>query len=377
VIRLLLLVTGVAVALAGLPVVAIVLVVALTVSAAGSCATGGELTADAPVPQHARAWVALAQQSCPELPQAWIAAVMAQESSFRPDAYADDVNGGTWGLLQISQPVWQAAYGGGWATDRNGNGTWDIKEPEIHARVGGQYLCDRLQTVRRIRAASPDTAATRELTELDALVVAHNAGEGTLARYPALPAITARYLEVVRERLAAWAAPTDGTCEPAAGIDIPAGASHELAQMLRTAQAYVGLRSGWEDMCDKLACRLYGYANSGYPTAFAHWTYLRSTGKAHAGDRCPPLGAHVFWTSSSPAGHVATVVGNDGTCRPEGIQLVTNDWGDARTGAWGGVYLVTLAQIEDGWMSSTDYLGWGEPACIGALLSEGIPHPAA
>ena len=32
------------------------------------------------------------------LPEAWIAAVMAQESGFRPDAYADDSNGGTWGL---------------------------------------------------------------------------------------------------------------------------------------------------------------------------------------------------------------------------------------------------------------------------------------
>jgi hypothetical protein len=70
------------------------------------------------------------------------------------------------------------------------------------------------------------------------------------------------------------------------------------------------------------------------------------------------------------------VVGNDGTCRPEGIQLVTNDWGDARTGAWGGVYLVTLAQIENGWMSSANYLGWGQPVCVGARLPATTPHPS-
>jgi hypothetical protein len=154
-IRLLVLLVGGAAAVAALPVVVIVLVVSLAVSTASSCAVGAGLAADAPVPQQTRAWVALAQQSCPELPQAWIAAVMAQESSFRPDAYADDINGGTWGLLQISQPVWQAAYGGGWSTDRNANGIWDIKEPEIHARTGGEYLCDRLETVRAIRANTP------------------------------------------------------------------------------------------------------------------------------------------------------------------------------------------------------------------------------
>jgi hypothetical protein len=301
---------------------------------------------------------------------------MARESSFRPDAYADDVNGGTWGLLQLSQPVWQEAYGGRWATDRNGDGQWDITEPEIHARVGGTYLCNRLATVRELRRANPDWAASRELSDLDALVVAHNAGEGTLAAYPDLPAITADYLQAVRQALVDWSAPSAGTCGPTGEIPVPDGASADVAAALRVAADYVGLRSGWEDMCDRLACRLYGYANSGYPTAYAHWSYLRDRGLARPSDRCPPVGAFVFWTSSSPAGHVATVVGADGSCRPEGILLVTNDWGDSRTGGYGGVYLVSLAQIEDGWMSPARYLGWGQPVCVGALLPPGTRHPA-
>ena len=175
---------GGAAALVGLPVVVIVLVLTMAVLSASTCAAGGGLAADAPIPGEARAWAGLAQQSCPDLPQAWIAAVMAQESSFRPDAYADDVNGGTWGLLQLSQPVWQAAYGGAWAAgperqrDLGHQGAGDTRPHRWRVPVRA------LQTVRGMRADHPRFTATRDLTELHALVVAHNAGEGTLACYP-------------------------------------------------------------------------------------------------------------------------------------------------------------------------------------------------
>ena len=74
--------------------------------APGSSAGGGRLSSAAPVPATARAWVAITQSACPELPASWIAAVMAQESGFRPDAYADDRNGGTWGLFQLNASIW-------------------------------------------------------------------------------------------------------------------------------------------------------------------------------------------------------------------------------------------------------------------------------
>jgi hypothetical protein len=366
------------VAALALPVVVMALVMALAATAVTGCAAAG-LAAHAPVPQPARRWVAITHEACPELPQAWIAAVMAQESAFRPDAYADDGNGGTWGLLQINQTVWAAAYGGGWTTDRDHDGVWDIRQPDIHAHVGGRYLCDRLDGVRALLEGRPTSPAARELTDLDALLIAHNAGESRLLTYPDIPALTAGYLTTVRQRTADWAADDyrqgDGTCTPPVGPSAPAGAPAEVTRMVRTAQAYVGLRSGWYRMCDGLACRLYGYANSGYPTAYAHWRTLLAAGQAHPG-RCPPVGAFVFWTSSSPAGHVATVVATDGTCRPDGIRLVTNDWGDAAAGAQGGVYLVTLAQIENGWMTSANYLGWTEPICAGARLPAGTRHPA-
>ena len=190
----------------------------------------GELAPTAPVPVAARAWVALAHQACPDLPPSYIAAMMAQESGFRPDAYADDKNGGTWGLLQINRSIWRNAYGHPWDSDLNINGVWDIKEPEIHSAVGGAYLCARLAGVRSIRAEHPDWASTRDLSELDALVVAHNAGEGRLRSYPNIPSITVRYVEDVRAHMAAWAgadgvggggAVTADFCNP--GPTIPGG----------------------------------------------------------------------------------------------------------------------------------------------------------
>lgn len=203
-----------------LPLIALLALVgvAATVCTPG---LGGPLSSSAPVPAAARVWVAIAHAACPVLPAAFIAAVMAQESGFRSDAYADDSNGGTWGLFQVNASIWQNAYGAPWSADLNANGVWDVKDPEIHAAVGGKYLCGRLDGVRRIRAAHPDWASTRELSELDALVIAHNAGESRLESYPTIPAITAQFILNVRERMAAWSS-TDVTATPSPATSVAA-----------------------------------------------------------------------------------------------------------------------------------------------------------
>lgn len=168
-------------------------------------------------------------------------------------------------------------------------------------------------------------------------------------------------------------APDDPGCTPTpGGAFLPPGGpvSPRVQIALRTAADLVGTRSGWYRKCDKLACRMYGYYNSGYPTATVHWYRLLATGHAHPGARCPPVGSFVFWATASSAGHVAFVVGNDGTCRPQGITVVTNDWGDTHTGATGGVYATTLAGIENGWMTRTGYRGWTDPICAGTPLTQ-------
>ncbi|AYY12993.1 hypothetical protein EF847_10055 [Actinobacteria bacterium YIM 96077] len=158
---------------------------------------------DAPIPDEALPWIATAAQTCQELPSVWIAAVMYQESSFNPAAFATDINGGTWGLLQINQHIWRSVYGPV-SSDRNNNGLWDILEPDIHAEYGAIYLCDLLDDIRTTRQTHPEWPSTQELTELEALVVAHNAGPGRLATYPDIPQITRDYLNNIRQRMRDW-----------------------------------------------------------------------------------------------------------------------------------------------------------------------------
>jgi len=261
---------------------AIALVTAIGVAGSSIACIGGALSPAAGVPPQARRWVALTRAACPELPEPWIAAVMAQESGFRPDAYAPDANGGTWGLFQLNASMWRTAYGAPWDTDLNRNGIWDVRDPEIHATTAGRYLCARLAGVRAIRAAHPNWASTQGLTEPEALIVAHNAGEARLATYPSIPVVTAAFLRDVGERVAAWS-----VCLPGAGaignVALPPDTPRDTVAAIRTAFAHVGARSGWYRLCDRLACRAYGYAHSGYPTAAAHWQAMVAAGHARPG----------------------------------------------------------------------------------------------
>lgn len=343
-------------------------VLAVFGAGATSCPGGGTLAPDAEVPDRARPWIATAHRACPALPEPWLAAVMAQESGFDPDAYAGDANGGTWGLFQLNATVWRQAYGGPWSSDRNGNGIADVRDPDIHARVAGTYLCRRLDGVRAIRA-QPQGRSGRELTELQALVVAHNAGESRLASYPSIPEITARFLRDVDARAQAWSG-----C--AARLVAASRSGREPAEAIRVVLSMAGTRSGWYQLCDRLVCRAYGYATSGYLTAATHWAAMVEGATARPGDRCPPAGAFVFWApapGSDGAGHVALVTATDPWCDPRRIELVSNDVGDAATGNRGGVYRVSLAGIEAGFMDRDRYLGWSLPICAGSPVTDTGP----
>jgi len=382
-------------------------------------AAGGALAAGAPVPADARSWVAITQAQCPDLPEAWIAAVMAQESGFQPDAFADDVNGGTRGLFQLNQSIWTATYGASWTADLDGNGVPDVLEPAIQARVAGDYLCARLAGVRQIRAEHPDWASSA-IPVLDALVIAHNAGESRLRTYPNIPQVTRDFIARVDERVASWGVtveagaapePTDPTavsvpatgaadivprspgaavqsapsgtgCLPGLGtsassVVVPPGTPNDVQGAVRTALSYVGVRSGWRQLCDKLACRAYGYASSGYPSAKAHWEQMLVTGHAHPGDTCPPLGAFVFWNTGRPFGHVSVVVRADPGCDATKTLVTANEVFDRATGNTGGVYLLSLAQLNAGYVSGRGYLGWSDPVCAGSLLPAVTVHQAA
>ena len=59
---------------------------------------------------------------------------------------------------------------------------------------------------------------------------------------------------------------------------------------------------------------------------------------------------------------------SDPGCDPDRIKLVSNDVLNNHTGYDGGVYLVTLAQIENGFVSRAGYRGWSDPVCAGSPL---------
>jgi len=169
-------------------------------------------------------------------------------------------------------------------------------------------------------------------------------------------------------------------CLPGLGagsVTVPAGTPVDVATAVRNALAYVGVTSGWHQLCDRLACRAYGYVGSGYPSAIAHWRTMLADGYAHPGDRCPPLGAFVFWNTGRPYGHVSVVVQADPVgCDPNTIQVTSNGVFDTATGNHGGVYLLTFARLDRMQLAGHGYLGWSPPVCAGALLPAGTVHPA-
>ncbi|MFC5268940.1 CHAP domain-containing protein [Kribbella qitaiheensis] len=109
-------------------------------------------------------------------------------------------------------------------------------------------------------------------------------------------------------------------------------------------------QTGYYQLCARLAANIWGRDRAGYVSAAEQWNAMVDTAQAHQGDRRPPLGALVFWSTSGPYGHVAVYVGAG--------RIVSNDIGDTVPGI-GGVYLTEIGSIESRW--NAKYLGWAPP----------------
>jgi hypothetical protein len=124
-------------------------------------------------------------------------------------------------------------------------------------------------------------------------------------------------------------------------------------QAVARALALVG-QTGYYQLCARLAANIWGRARAGYISAAEQWSAMTAAGQAHPGDRRPPVGALLFWSTGGPYGHVAVYIG-DG-------HIVSNDIGDRAPGT-GGVYLDEIGSIESKW--NADYLGWAPPVYPG------------
>lgn len=56
--------------------------------------------------------------------------------------------------------------------------------------------------------------------------------------------------------------------------------------------------------------------------------------------------------------------------------VTSNGVFDSATGNHGGVYLLSFAQLNAGYVSGTGYLGWSSPLCRGARLQPDTVNPA-
>lgn len=209
----------------------------------GSWTSG--LGAGLTVPDNAIPWVNKASESSGGIPKSYLAAMMQQESGFQPDVYAGDVNGGTWGLFQINRSEWVK-----YKPDATGTPPTGITNPMTHAEIGGKYLRDRLETVMTMQRTHP-YAAYSQLTPLEALTIAHNAGEGNLQRYPNIPSITKTYLEHMR----AWTGSDinwQPSGEPTAGASTSKCTSTTVTGTVEAGGAPTVTQSDFSWMCDSM-----------------------------------------------------------------------------------------------------------------------------
>lgn len=139
-----------------------------------------------------------------KIPAAFFRAVAEQESNITPDVFAMDRNGGTWGIWQINEyHIGRFYEDGNFSTDRNNNGTSDVQEPMIAAKIAAAYFDDLYLELEQMRKDYPDEKWVNEMTVWEALAVAHNAGPTGMRNYPkfAVPEITGKYLENMKVKI--------------------------------------------------------------------------------------------------------------------------------------------------------------------------------
>ena len=125
-----------------------------------------------------------------------------------------------------------------------------------------------------------------------------------------------------------------------------------------TFRSICGVKNGpnCKNYCDYLMGSVWGYANSGYASAAVHWETMKSSGHGHPNDRNPPVGALLFYKTSSIYGHIAVYLGNN--------LILSNDVLDSKSGVTGGAYITDASAMESGPWRLT-YLGWSDPVFAG------------
>lgn len=128
---------------------------------------------------------------------------------------------------------------------------------------------------------------------------------------------------------------------------LPRGNPRSVEEAIRWARGQAASRSGgWYRRCLAFVAQAYGWGFSGTPYAIDQYTVVMPTALRHDGDRNPPAGALLFWSTGSRAGHVALYVG--------GGMVASND-----IEVDGQIAIVPADVIETRWGAT--YVGWSPP----------------
>lgn len=158
------------------------------------------------IPKEAVPWIAEAVKTTKEnVPASFFAAMMRRESDFRPDLFAGDKNGGTYGLTQINQDEWNRLYGSdSWDEDRNNNGTRDISDPDIHMQISAKLADENYRKIKALRDKNPGAHYVKNMNIWQHMAAAHNAGFAGSQRAE-LPDITKEYIAEIKKHMEMWA----------------------------------------------------------------------------------------------------------------------------------------------------------------------------
>jgi hypothetical protein len=128
---------------------------------------------------------------------------------------------------------------------------------------------------------------------------------------------------------------------------LPRGNPRGVEEAISWARAQAASGSGgWYRRCLAFVAQAYGWGFSGTPYAIDQYTAVMPTALRHDGDRNPPPGALLFWTTGARAGHVALYVG--------GGMVASND-----IEVDGQISIVPASDIESRWGAT--YVGWSPP----------------
>ncbi|WP_050564099.1 peptidoglycan DD-metalloendopeptidase family protein [Salinispora arenicola] len=163
---------------------------------------GGALRSDAPIPNPAWVpWLNRAATTCQDITPALLAAQIDTESSWNPNARADNPpsrGGAAMGLAQFQQATWDT-----WGSDADGDGVSSPFDPQDAIMAMAALMCDHLSWAR---AGIGDGALHGD--PLDIALAAYNCGRGCVASAGGVPASgqAHHYPQRVRSRIPTYAA---------------------------------------------------------------------------------------------------------------------------------------------------------------------------